>query len=169
MLISNGSFANKEHSESVLSAVRGNSASRTGYHDPCIGSDFLYLVYTEIYDLGIAARMCNEHLIDVDVARVSHTVGNVERKDRSKLSAVFLINAHFTALDGNAGLELKQVCAECRQSRASAALVQKLKAIDNEGGIHVFRETSTLVGDLLRALSLLGKLCRSKNEKSCAG
>ena len=163
---SNGGFSYKEHTESVSSAMRRDRAACARDHHVCFGRDLLDLVYTEVYDLGLAACMCNEDLIDVYVARVAHAVGDVERKHRGKLAAVLLAHSHLAVLNGNAGLELEQICAESRQCRASAALVQELEAIDDEGRVYVACETSALIGDLLCALSLLCKLCGCENEKS---
>ena len=101
-----GVLSDKEYAKCVSSAMGGYGTARAGYHNVLKDAVGFYLLDTSVDDLRVASCMGNENVLCAEVCAVTDAVLNVHRKNACKVAAVLLGNAHFTALNCDAGLEI---------------------------------------------------------------
>ena len=147
--------------------MRGNGTACAG-NEHLFKADCLNLLDTAVNDIHIAACVSNEDSALFNFRAVSDSVLDVLWKHVGKITAVLFANPHFRILYRNAGLELKQVCAESFERGATSALLEKFKIIYDKRSINLIGKSLTRLGDILGGITLCRHICSHENKQSTA-
>ena len=113
----------KQHAHCASAAVGGDCTACASNVHLCCGNDALYLLHA-IYEKFFGKTcMGNENATIFNVASVTKSVGNVLAYIDVEFTAILLANHHLAIVYCDTGLELKEVCAKCGNSGATATLM----------------------------------------------
>ena len=135
-MLFDGVLSDKEHSKRISAAVRGYGTACARDHDVLKNTVGLHLFNACVDYLPVTSRVGYEYVLCAKVASVTDAVLYIHGENARKIAAVLLGHAHFAALDCDTGLKIKKICAECRKSRATASLVEILKAVYYKGCVN---------------------------------
>ena len=102
------------------------------------------------------------------IAAVSETVLDIHGQDTVKFAAIFLTYSHFSVPDCDAGLKAQKIGSERLKRRATSALVEELKAVDDKRRVNARHKLLARMRYLCGSPALLCHLTRADNQQSSA-
>ena len=160
-------FEHEEEREGARSAVGGDDAARGGYDDLVTLDQLLELLFIALDLLfGKVAGGVQDDAARVDLTvELRNAIFHIFQAADLILAAVFLRHAHSAVLDDDGGLDVQEVRTEQRDTRATAALVQKFELAEQEAADVLLGHITERLGDMLGGNAHVPELAGAQAEQ----